>query len=200
MKSDVIKWFKVNQHVTKISFSLCHIRLTWIQFADFLSRTEVKELFIDFCTFDPSIICDKVLMALPHLEIIQIQPRYPCLLNELTDQTLIHWANSSSIPKTIQIRNGCASRITVEGVKLMILKALSADPESTSKIDWDFGLLLGPAQSDSSLLSLILCPGLETKVNDDFRSRRINLSRPNFDLQLFVPAPFPVQPTPMPAF
>ncbi|CAL2044426.1 unnamed protein product [Caenorhabditis brenneri] len=184
------------EHVTTISLSLCHIRLSWIQFTDLLSRMTVKHLYIDFCTFDPSLISDKVLMSLPLLETIQIQSRYPCFLNELSDQTLIHWATSSAVPKTIQLRNGCASRITVEGIKMMIMRALSTPTASQppSKFDWDFGLLLEPTQTDSAILSLILCPGFEVKIADDFRSRRINLSHQNFTLQFFIPAPFPVEP------
>ncbi|KAF1752840.1 hypothetical protein GCK72_019395 [Caenorhabditis remanei] len=182
------------RHVTTISLSLCHIRLSWTQFADLLSRMTVKHLFIDFCTFDPSLISDKVLASLPHLETLQIQSRYPCFLNELTDQTLINWATNSTVPKVIQLRNGCASRITVEGIKMMIMRALSTPPQPAPKVDWDFGLLLEPTQSDSSLLSLLLCPGIDAKVTDDFRSRRIILTRDQLALQFFIPSPFPVEP------
>lgn len=189
------------RHVTTISLSLCHIRLSWTQFTDLLSRMTVKHLYIDFCTFDPSLISDKVLMSLPHLETLQIQSRYPCFLNELTDQTLINWATNSTVPRTIQLRNGCASRITVEGIKMMIMRSLStpSQQQSDSKIDWDFGLLLEPTPSDSSLLSLLLCPGIESKITDDFRSRRITMLRPNFSLQFAIPAPFSVEPTAVPA-
>ncbi|PIC23315.1 hypothetical protein B9Z55_017056 [Caenorhabditis nigoni] len=181
------------RHVTTLSLSLCHIRLSWTQFTDLLARMTVKHLYIDFCTFDPSLISDKVLMSLPHLETLQIQSRYPCFLNELTDQTLINWATNSKVPRTIQLRNGCASRITVEGIKMMIMRSLQPQPTS-SKIDWDFGLLLDPAQSEASLLSLLLCPGIESKVTDDFRSRRITMSRQNLALQFSLPSPFPIEP------
>ncbi|CCD65784.1 F-box domain-containing protein [Caenorhabditis elegans] len=181
------------RHVTTLALSLCHIRLSWTQFMDLLSRMTIKHLYIDFCTFHPSLISDKVLMSLTHLETIQIQPRYPCFLNEVTDQTLIHWATRTTAPNTIQFRNGCASRITVDGIRHLMTRALST-ASTPNKMDLDFGLLLEPSQSETSLLTFILCPGLDFKVTDDFRSRKISLSRGKFCLQFFIPAPFPIGP------
>ncbi|CAI2353471.1 unnamed protein product [Caenorhabditis sp. 36 PRJEB53466] len=180
------------KQVTTVALSLCHIRLSWTQFAELLARMTVKRLYLDFCTFNASLISDKVLMSLPHLEILQIQPRYPCFLNELTDETLIHWATNGKVPKKILLRSGIGCRISVEGIRVLMTSAL-LDPSSVP-IDWDFGLLFDPTNAESVLLSFVLSPGWQVNISDDLRSRRIHLKRQNCALQFCIPAPFPTGP------
>uniref|UniRef100_A0A8R1DUN8 F-box domain-containing protein n=1 Tax=Caenorhabditis japonica TaxID=281687 RepID=A0A8R1DUN8_CAEJA len=178
------------RHVTTLALSLCHIRISANQWIELLSRMTVKHLYVDFCTFDPSLFSDKVMMSLEHLETLQIQPRFPCFLNETSDQTLIYWATRGTVPPTVLLRNGCASRITPDGIRMLITSALAS--QASAKLDWDFGLLLGTTQFDAALLTFILYPGWQVKVSDDFRSRKIQVQKESTVTQFSLPVPFPM--------
>uniref|UniRef100_A0A8R1DJM1 HTH_Tnp_Tc3_2 domain-containing protein n=1 Tax=Caenorhabditis japonica TaxID=281687 RepID=A0A8R1DJM1_CAEJA len=178
------------KHVTTLALSLCHIRISANQWIELLSRMTVKHLYVDFCTFDPSLFSDKVMMPLEHLETLQIQPRFPCFLNDTSDQTLIYWATRGTVPPTVLLRNGCASRITPDGIRMLITSALAS--QSSAKLDWDFGLLLGTTQFDAALLTFILYPGWQVKVSDDFRSRKIQVQKESTVTQFSLPVPFPM--------
>ncbi|CAB3398140.1 unnamed protein product [Caenorhabditis bovis] len=161
------------RHVSSLSLSFCHIHLSSAQFADLLSRMSIRHMILDFCTFDSMLVSDKVLRELPYLETLKIQPRSHCCLSDLTDATLNFWAAKEQVPRTVQMYN-CATRVSIDGIKSLLTTATAQT--SSVPIDWDFGLLLEPAQIDNIMMSLIFSPGVHVTVQDDFRSKRVQLN------------------------
>ncbi|CAI5450039.1 unnamed protein product [Caenorhabditis angaria] len=171
------KWNDLSK-IENLSLNFCKIEIPMEKFANLLEKMRLKSLVFDFCTFEPSLICDRLFENLKMLEILKIQPRSHCFFEKFTDFTLTSWKSRGFVPKEIGLYN-CATSISIEGIRNLM------ETIPTQKIDWDFGLLiLEPAGSNSELLlSLMFSSGFELQVNDDFQSRRLKLQK-NRDFQL----------------
>ncbi|VDP04664.1 unnamed protein product [Heligmosomoides polygyrus] len=130
---------------------------------------DLRSLTLDFCHFEQDIITDKVIASMPQLRTLRVQPRSSVFHRHLTDTSVRNWG--SSPPHTIALYN-CSTSITLQGIFDMI-KAVDVD----TAVDWDFGRVLPSEGADGQLFSMLSIPGLTILVSDDFRSRRVQMTR-----------------------
>lgn len=155
--------------IHNLSFTLCRLKFTEEQLLSLLARTSCRSLTLDFCHFEQDIITDKVIASMPQLRTLRVQPRSSVFHRHLTDTSVRNWG--SSPPHTIALYN-CSTSITLQGIFDMI-KAVDVD----TAVDWDFGRVLPSEGADGQLFSMLSIPGLTILVSDDFRSRRVQMTR-----------------------